>query len=215
MLDVHSPNEPVHSWRDFFIHLITITIGLVIALSLERLVELRHRNHLMHEAEAALHVEIESNSKHLQKTLQNVRDEQKILANDVMILNKMIANPKAPNQGTPKIEFLLPTFNDVSWKTAQSTGALSYMPYEQAHEYGDIYEEQNEVYLAEHQAARDAIASVAPFVNLDKVAPKLNPAEVPMVKQNVELFQAQLIMVERLIEDLDGKYKAFLTAHQD
>ena len=35
MLDVH----PTHTWRDFFLHLATITIGLLIAVGLEQTVE--------------------------------------------------------------------------------------------------------------------------------------------------------------------------------
>jgi hypothetical protein len=35
VIEVHPPEEPLHGWRDFLIHLATITIGLLIALSLE------------------------------------------------------------------------------------------------------------------------------------------------------------------------------------
>ncbi len=39
MLDVHPPHQPVHGWRDFLIHLLTITVGLLIALGLEAVAE--------------------------------------------------------------------------------------------------------------------------------------------------------------------------------
>jgi hypothetical protein len=61
VLDVHAPHEPVNRWRNFFIHLATITIGLFIALSLEECVELRHHWRLVHEAEANMQNEIEAN----------------------------------------------------------------------------------------------------------------------------------------------------------
>jgi hypothetical protein len=32
MLDVHAPHEAVHTWRDFFIHIATIGLGLLIAV---------------------------------------------------------------------------------------------------------------------------------------------------------------------------------------
>jgi hypothetical protein len=35
MLDVHSPHEKMHGFKDFLLHLLTITIGLLIALGLE------------------------------------------------------------------------------------------------------------------------------------------------------------------------------------
>jgi hypothetical protein len=33
--DIHPPHQAAHSWRDIFVHLATITVGLFIALSLE------------------------------------------------------------------------------------------------------------------------------------------------------------------------------------
>ena len=32
MLEVHPPHQTVHTWRDFFIHVATICVGLLIAI---------------------------------------------------------------------------------------------------------------------------------------------------------------------------------------
>jgi len=32
MLDVHPPHEAAHTWKDFFIHIATIVVGLLIAI---------------------------------------------------------------------------------------------------------------------------------------------------------------------------------------
>ena len=32
MLDVHPPHEAAHTWKDFFIHIATICVGLLIAV---------------------------------------------------------------------------------------------------------------------------------------------------------------------------------------
>jgi hypothetical protein len=182
-------------------------------LSMEGCVEWRHHRSQVREAEASLQVEIEANAREVQKALNNVLEEQKVLRQDVVILRKIIANPRVPNQETPVIKFNIPTFDDVSWETAKSTGALSYMSYERAHEYSDIYNQQNGVDVAEQEATRDAVLSVAPFVNLEEVAPKLTAEDAPMVKQRIEVLQAQLYVVESLTKDLDKKYKKFLAAH--
>ena len=73
MLDVHVPHEKIHGLRDFFLHLFTITIGLLIALSLEGCVEWQHHRHLVREAEAALHDEIENNAKQVANIRQQFR----------------------------------------------------------------------------------------------------------------------------------------------
>ena len=62
MLDVHPPHEKVHGFKDFLLHILTITIGLLIALSLEGCVEWRHHRHLVAEARESLHEEIKANA---------------------------------------------------------------------------------------------------------------------------------------------------------
>ena len=49
MLDVHPPHVSTHTWRDFFIHIATICIGLLIAVGLEQTVEAIHRHHQRQE----------------------------------------------------------------------------------------------------------------------------------------------------------------------
>jgi len=44
MLDVHMPH-PTHTWSDFLIRIATITVGLLIAISLEQTVEWVHHRH--------------------------------------------------------------------------------------------------------------------------------------------------------------------------
>ena len=60
-MDVHAPHEPIHSWKDFWIHLGTITIGLLIAISLEQSVEALHHLHQRHQLEEDLRGEGERN----------------------------------------------------------------------------------------------------------------------------------------------------------
>jgi hypothetical protein len=69
-MDVHAPHEPLHSWRDFWIHLGTITIGLLIAISLEQGVEGLHPLHQRHALEEDLRAEGERNVAIIQKDQQ-------------------------------------------------------------------------------------------------------------------------------------------------
>ena len=215
MLEVHPPHEPIHGWRDFFIHLATITIGLVIALSLEGCVEWRHHRHLVHEAKTALQIEIKANAKEVQGALDDVRKELDVLKQDIVVLKKIIANPKVPNNEEMTIGFRIQSFDDVSWRTAQSTGALSYMPYEQAHAYSVIYAQQNEVYSAEEQAIRDTVVSVAPFLGSKTGDQNPGAEEAVRIKDRIEILQGQLILLEDHIRHLDTDYKNFLAAHPE
>ena len=59
MLDVHPPHEAAHTWKDFFIHIATICIGLLIAVGLEQSVEALHRQHERAELRESLRRESE------------------------------------------------------------------------------------------------------------------------------------------------------------
>ena len=45
MLDVHPPHHAANNWRDFFIHIAAIVVGLLIAVGLEQTVEAVHQRH--------------------------------------------------------------------------------------------------------------------------------------------------------------------------
>ena len=215
VIDVHPPHEPIHGWRDFLLHLLTITIGLLIALSLEGCVEWQHHRHLVHEAEASLHAEIQSNAKGIPEALAGLHKNQDDLKHDVDVLKYIIKNHKSPEKDSLSIGFGIRTFDDISWKTAQSTTALSYMSYAQAEEYADIYTAQTELYNAEQQAARDAIISLAPFVNMSDKDPDPTEGQANDIKQKIEILQGQLTLVDSFMNSLDRAYKKFLAAHPD
>jgi len=214
VLDVHPPHEPIHGWRDFLLHLFTITIGLLIALSLEGLVEWQHHRHLVHEAEANLATEIRGNANEVQSALADVRKQQDALAQDVVVLKRMLKNPR-DSKGGITIGSRIQILDDVSWKTAQSTGALAYMPYADAKEYAGIYDAQNEVFRSEEQAGRDAILALAPFLNQKDEDPDPTPEEIRTWRRNIETLQAQLSLVDQFLKGLDGEYKRFLAAHPE
>jgi hypothetical protein len=215
VIDVHPPHEPIHGWRDFFLHLATITIGLLIALSLEGLVEWQHHRHLVHEAEASLYTEIKSNESRLASVLDDVRKQQATLKQDVVILDQLIKDPKSNTHQQMSIAFRIVGFDNVSWKTAQNTGALAYMPYDRAQEYAGIYSLQDELDVAQKQGARDTILSVGSFLNADVTDPAAATAQNERRKQQIEVVQGQLLLVDSLVTGLDAEYKKFLAAHPE
>jgi len=211
MLDVHPVHEKIHSWRDFLLHLLTITIGLFIALSLEGLVEWHHHRQLVHEAEMSLHAEIRSNAAGLSGAVADIEKQHQKLAADVTTLKQLINTGKLPKDSNLEITFNVRGFENLSWKTAQSTNALSYMSYETAKQYAQIYELQDQFEIAEHQAARDAIVSLGPFMNMGKEEGP-SRAEAPAMKEHIEILQAQLLLLNSLVTKLDEQYKKFLAA---
>ena len=140
-MDVHAPHQPIHGFKDFLVHIVTITIGLLIAVGIEGLVE-RHREHvLVREARATLREEIEHNRDSMKSAVDGIRKQREQVAHNIVLLKKIRANPKdrAAQDGDLSSDFGMTSMRDTAWKTAQGTNALSYMPYDEAQKYADLY----------------------------------------------------------------------------
>jgi hypothetical protein len=68
-MEVHPPHHAIGSWREFFVHMITIVLGLLIAIGLEQSVEVLHRRHLRQELQENFRAEAERNVKILTRHL--------------------------------------------------------------------------------------------------------------------------------------------------
>jgi hypothetical protein len=210
MLDVHVPHEKIHGMRDFFLHLFTITIGLLIALSLEGCVEWQHHRHLVREAEAALHDEIENNAKQVANIRQQVQNHRTQLDQDLAVLAQMRTH--AGVHDTLSLGFSMQSFDDVSWKTAQTTGAFAYMPYADAREFSDIYSAQDELYKAQQQVVEDVMRAAAPVVTLPKdVQP--GPSGIDEMTTRIGMVEMRLSLVDSLINSLQKSYQKYQSEH--
>ncbi len=70
MLDVHPPHHAANTWRDFFIHIATICVGLLIAIALEQSVEALHRHHQRNELRQELRTEAEENKDYIDNDMK-------------------------------------------------------------------------------------------------------------------------------------------------
>jgi hypothetical protein len=214
VLDVHPPHTPTHGWRDFFIHLFTITIGLLIALSLEGLVEWQHHRHLVHDAEINMHEEIKKNSADMQDRLNTLHKQQADLTHDIEELKVIMATRKQPKDETMNVSFSVHSFDDVSWNTAQATGALAYMPYDRAKEYSDIYSQQILLSEEERLAARDTGVAASSFVHMGgEKDPLPSNDQINSIIDKVAVLEGQTMIVDSFMKSLKGDYDQFLKDH--
>jgi hypothetical protein len=142
MLDVHPPHEKMHGFTDFLLHLLTITIGLLIALGLEGCVEHWKQRELKKDAEIKLRQEIRDNAKEIATAHNAHSTEQATL---LRIVDFMNARKKNQSYDTHQIQldFALGDLKSASWKTAAATGALGFMDYDQVQRYAAVYQLQD------------------------------------------------------------------------
>ena len=65
-MDIHPPEHPIRSFRDFAVQIFTVTCGIIIALGLEALVVHRHEARLLRETRAEFSAEIQDSIDKLQ-----------------------------------------------------------------------------------------------------------------------------------------------------
>lgn len=142
MLDVHPPHHATHTWTDFFIHIATIVVGLLIAIGLEQLVEHVHERYQLREMRQALLDEEAANRRDFAENSINWRWEMVALENDLMVLRYVQQHPGTPQTKLPGVLFWdeYPIrVEDAAWAAAEQNGLVHLMPLEEANRLRRMY----------------------------------------------------------------------------
>jgi hypothetical protein len=166
-MEIHPPHGRIKSVREFCVHLLTVIIGILIALSLEGLLERHHHRSLLHEARANIAAEIRENQERLQRGLAAAPAAEAELRRTMEVMEAHRRNPQAPwsdfNWG-----FGLFPLASTAWSSAASTGAISYMDYSEVQLYTRAYLLQDQ-FLSVQQSALDR------WLDLQKWAERTSP----------------------------------------
>jgi type II secretory pathway pseudopilin PulG len=168
MLDVHPPHHAATTWRDFFIHIATIVIGLLIAVGLEQTVEYVHHRHQLHKAREAIYAEIEAQATRLETAIAST-----ITAEQTMQRNAAILRTSHDHDSTPTSALIYkwgtPYPRSNAWQDAKADGSVGYMaPQERAAAdfiYGDMdFVEKFSLSWLQDSKVATAITARAPTV---------------------------------------------------
>jgi hypothetical protein len=202
-MEVHPVHGPVHNLRDFFVHLSIITVGLLIALGLEGLVEWGRHRQLEHRVEADLRAELQVNQTLLASNTKSLDTAEKQAETDLDIL--LTYRAKHHGAGELKFYWEWSSLSSAAWDTARDTGGVALMNYEKAQKYSEAYGQQ---LLVNAQAAayiRDVYRSAAPLEGGRHVS-ELQPAELDTLIGNVQQTMADLNFLRDLSQGLSREF---------
>ncbi len=130
MLDVHDAHHAASTWREFFIHIATIVLGLMIAVGLEQTVEYVHERRALTQARRELSEEKRANIEGFRKSVASFRASSAYLKEYLATLRRAMKDPAVavPALHVP-IDFVYSQYT--AWGTAQREGALTLMPSEE------------------------------------------------------------------------------------
>jgi len=209
MLDVHAPHGRVHGFRDFLLHLFTITIGLLIALGLEGCVEWRHHRHLVAEARENLRSEFRDNQKAIADELNSIHREQAQARDDIRTLTTLKnAKGDANNKGmTVAFTFSSDKLQHASWDTSRETGAFAYMPYGEVKTYAEIVDLQSQWDLHQEQLIGQYARAIAYMYRFnDNPSAKDIAASADEGIRIALDIQGELLLCEDIGKALDKEY---------
>ena len=144
MLDVHPPHQAAHTWKDFFIHIATICVGLLIAIGLEQTVEAIHHHHQREFLEEQMLHEAEGNLKIIKPQIEYSRQ----LIDSLLAREKALEDAPADGNGVQvKFPTNSPSISDPpilispsrgTWTVATTAGTIALLPPELAKVYARV-----------------------------------------------------------------------------
>ena len=189
-MDIHPVHGPVHTVREFFVHLLIVTLGILIALSFEGLLEWRHHRSLVREARDNLALEIADNQKAIDEDLPRIAASEEQLRHTISVAQNLETKHSSP-QGTLGSSLSLTSLNATAWDTANRSGAVSYMSYNEVRKYTQLYELQQIFLDLQHEA-------MTPIIELGGTAPTVFSRNKKNISQR-ELDEIQRICNRSLV----------------
>ncbi len=205
-MEVHAPHEPIHTWRDFFIHIVTITIGLLIAIALEQTVEWIHHRHIVHVARENIRHEIEGNEKSAQEDLGHLADEAVVMKQNIEKMRQLRTNPDALSHSSMSFNFQWSSFDQAAWLSARDSGALAYMPADEVQRYADLYHQQQIVSDSTVQTFTLLVEAPAPLI-AEADSADLKAEETQAMLQDTARVFIRLTTLRQIVQQLDRQYK--------
>ena len=209
-MEVHAPDHPIHTWRDFFIHIATITIGLLIAIGLEQTVEWAHHRHMVREARENIRREIAENQKECATDIGYVQADAGRMKGNLEVGRELRAHPHtAGHGGQLRFQLAWSSLSDSAWSSARDSGALTYMPTGEVQIYADAYKQQDLVNTSAIEIFTKQI-DLAAILQVEASPGDMNPEEVGAFLREDAIVYGRLTSLVQIVQQLQVQYTGIL-----
>ncbi|HEY5056744.1 MAG TPA: hypothetical protein VII58_11330 [Acidobacteriaceae bacterium] len=194
MIEIHAPHESVHSWKDVFIHIAIIVVGLLIAVGLDNTVEFIHHRYQIAETRKALRIERRININHFAMETEEFHRFVPKLQTGLAIFQYLKAHPHAPPDQWPgKLSgyHLLSRYTDAAWKTAQQNNVLALMPDREVQQDDQLYRQLtglSDIMAAKEEAHYEIIKIGIEAPNPSQMSPKQIDREILSYSNELALY---------------------------
>jgi hypothetical protein len=185
--------------------LVIVTAGVLIALLVQSLVESGQHRSLVREARATIAHEIADNKKKLDGTLAGIDERRRSLDSALKLADDLLATGKS---GISSLNLILPLteLSAASWQSADRTGALSYMDYDEVQDYSGLYGAQD-LFVSRERQSLEHLASAITIIGAAETPYGSSKKDLETFRQQVLALKADLVIIEQLGRKLAETYQ--------
>jgi hypothetical protein len=216
MLDVHPPHAPTHTWKDFFLHIATIVIGLLIAVGLEQTVERLHNNHLRTGLQELLRSETTGNTEYIDHDIALAEHYIDWAQHQAAAAQAAGAVRSLSLQRLPPGEWLFPDTG--TWLAAKDNGRTALLPQEQQVWYTDLYRMEQAVFasgtgsLERLQASVSSLDRLLSFTDTPSSGDSLDLSALS--PENRVAYLQTLAAVQEALRDMERELLIYTNANE-
>lgn len=181
---------------------------MLIALLINGLVEWNNNRELVDQARATIRREVEANLEELAGFPDNIKRSTSELENAMRFADDLLNKGKTDIHNL-RLNFNLATLNASGWQTAERTGALAHMDYDEVQKYSELYAMQ-QLFDEQQRKAVDLVATASALVASSFDPTTAKTADLAEFRRRVMLLQANLFVTEQLGQQLTKGYREFL-----
>lgn len=200
-VDVDTPDAPIWSVRGFAAHVLTVTIGFLIALGLNSFVDIYQQHKTAAQARDYFQLEIAENRALVVKDLKSGEEARKTFAALVDYLQKRKAGQHPQLGGHLHITTVSIVLARAAWDTGLASQALTYLPFAQTASLARLYATQTEFAQVESDALRASFA-MSSFSDPDT----FSDAQIPQTLKTLQTSYAYLTSILLIEHKLVGQY---------
>ena len=209
-MEIHPPHRAITSIKSFLAELLTITVGILIALSLEGLVDWHHHRELAQEAKSNITSELRENQREIEKETQDLQKGSQQIQSLVGLVHQLQQNRKTKISNV-QYGMTIAELHSTSWDTARTTGALSYMPYPEVKKYTEVYDLQREFGALQQRAIAASLDVQAMTTLLGRATTSLTTTELSSAETRLGTVLADVTAMQQIAEPLKQRYESVLS----
>jgi hypothetical protein len=196
-----------YTLADYAFQFITVTAGVLIALFIDGLAETRNNRELVATARQTIAREIADNQKELSGLSNSIAAANRNVDNGLQLANDLLSKGKSDVHSV-SIGFNLATLNDSSWLSADRTGAVAHMSYEEVKKYSELYALQ-ELFETQQRKAVDLVSAGSALIAGSFDPDNANKDDLARFRDQLMLLRANLFVTEQIGLQLLEAYRKF------